>query len=68
MGCSSDLPTHANGQADGPIATPARPQSPVDNFGTRAVHAGTHPDPSTGAVIAPVSPLTASRLDALRTA
>jgi cystathionine gamma-lyase len=54
MTCSSDPPAHANGQADGPIATPSRPQSPQEQFGTRAVHAGAHVDPSTGAVIAPV--------------
>jgi len=40
---------------DGGIETPPRAPSPVYNFGTLAVHAGAHPDPSTGAVIAPLS-------------
>lgn len=40
---------------DGVIDTPLRPASPVHNFGTLAVHAGAQHDPSTGAVIAPIS-------------
>lgn len=40
---------------NGCIQTPPRAPSPVHNFGTLAVHAGAHPDPSTGAVIAPLS-------------
>jgi cystathionine gamma-lyase len=40
---------------DGCIDTPPRVPSPVHNFGTLAVHAGAHLDPSTGAVIAPIS-------------
>lgn len=40
---------------DGVIDTPVRPASPVHNFGTLAVHAGAQHDPSTGAVIAPIS-------------
>lgn len=40
---------------DGAIDTPVRPASPVHNFGTLAVHAGAPHDPSTGAVIAPIS-------------
>lgn len=39
----------------GPIDTPPRAPSPVHKFGTLAVHAGSHHDPSTGAVIAPIS-------------
>jgi cystathionine gamma-lyase len=41
--------------ADGRIETPARATTPVHNFGTLAVHAGSPLDPSTGAVIAPIS-------------
>lgn len=37
-----------------PIETPTRPPSPQHQFGTRAVHAGADPDPTTGAVIEPV--------------
>lgn len=37
------------------VETPPRPASPEYRFGTRAVHSGAHIDPSTGAVIAPVS-------------
>lgn len=37
------------------VETPPRPASPEHRFGTRAVHSGAHIDPSTGAVIAPVS-------------
>src|SRR5271156_512311 len=40
---------------DGCIDTPPRAPSPVHNFGTLAVHAGARLDPSTGAVIAPIS-------------
>jgi cystathionine gamma-lyase len=40
---------------EGVIDTPIRPASPVHNFGTLAVHAGAQHDPSTGAVIAPIS-------------
>jgi cystathionine gamma-lyase len=40
---------------DGCIDTPPRPPSPVHNFGTLAVHAGSPLDPTTGAVIAPIS-------------
>ncbi|KAF3016257.1 cystathionine gamma-lyase cys3 [Neopestalotiopsis sp. 37M] len=38
-----------------PVATPPRPASPVYGFGTLAVHAGAPHDPSTGAVIEPIS-------------
>ena len=40
---------------DGAVETPPRPPSPVNNFGTLAVHAGSPHDPTTGAVIAPIS-------------
>jgi cystathionine gamma-lyase len=40
---------------EGAIETPRRPASPIHNFGTLAVHAGAAHDPSTGAVIAPIS-------------
>ena len=40
---------------DGCINTPARAPSPVHNFGTLAVHAGSPHDPTTGAVIEPLS-------------
>ena len=36
---------------NGVIETPQRPASPVHNFGTLAVHAGSPHDPATGAVI-----------------
>jgi cystathionine gamma-lyase len=42
-------------KANGSIDTPPRAPTPVHNFGTLAVHAGAHIDPSTGAVIAPIS-------------
>ncbi|OJD23855.1 hypothetical protein ACJ73_04787 [Blastomyces percursus] len=38
-----------------PIETPPRAPTPVHQFGTLAVHAGAHVDPTTGAVIAPIS-------------
>ncbi|KAH7133617.1 Cys/Met metabolism PLP-dependent enzyme-domain-containing protein [Dactylonectria macrodidyma] len=38
-----------------PVATPPRPPSPVHSFGTLAVHAGSPHDPTTGAVIEPIS-------------
>jgi len=37
------------------IETPPRAPSPVHRFGTLAVHAGSHHDPVTGAVIEPIS-------------
>ena len=37
------------------VATPPRPPTPVHGFGTLAVHAGSPHDPSTGAVIEPIS-------------
>jgi cystathionine gamma-lyase len=41
---------------DGPVVeTPPRAPSPVHRFGTLAVHAGSPHDPSTGAVIEPIS-------------
>jgi cystathionine gamma-lyase len=40
---------------NGSVDTPPRAPTPVHNFGTLAVHAGTHLDPSTGAVIPPIS-------------
>ena len=46
-----DLPSNE----DGSIETPLRARTPVHNFGTLAVHSGAHLDPSTGAVIAPIS-------------
>lgn len=39
----------------GSIETPPRAPSPIHNFGTLAVHAGSPIDPSTGAVIEPLS-------------
>lgn len=46
-----------NGNSNGhaAIETPPRAPSPVHNFGTLAVHAGSPHDPVTGAVIAPIS-------------
>ncbi|KAJ0341016.1 hypothetical protein COL922a_002710 [Colletotrichum nupharicola] len=41
--------------AEHPIETPPRAPSPVHNFGTLAVHAGSPQDPVTGAVIEPIS-------------
>lgn len=38
-----------------PVATPPRPPSPLHAFGTLAVHAGSPHDPTTGAVIEPIS-------------
>ncbi|CAM1507149.1 Fc.00g067900.m01.CDS01 [Cosmosporella sp. VM-42] len=38
-----------------PVTTPPRPASPVHSFGTLAVHAGSPHDPTTGAVIEPIS-------------
>ena len=40
---------------DHPIDTPPRPRSPLHSFATLAVHAGSPHDPTTGAVIAPIS-------------
>lgn len=40
---------------DGPIDTPPRSPTPVQGFGTLAVHAGSPIDPTTGAVIEPIS-------------
>jgi cystathionine gamma-lyase len=37
------------------VETPPRPPTPVHRFGTLAVHAGSPHDPSTGAVIEPIS-------------
>jgi cystathionine gamma-lyase len=42
-------------QTDRPIDTPPRAPSPVHRFGTLAVHAGSPIDPTTGAVIEPIS-------------
>ncbi|KAK3191647.1 cystathionine gamma-lyase cys3 [Lecanicillium sp. MT-2017a] len=41
--------------AEQSVITPPRPPTPVHNFGTLAVHAGSPHDPSTGAVIEPIS-------------
>ncbi|KAL1960810.1 hypothetical protein VTO42DRAFT_6640 [Malbranchea cinnamomea] len=49
----SAVPVHLT--KDGHIETPPRAPSPVYRFGTRAVHEGAHIDPTTGAVIAPIS-------------
>ncbi|KAK8141546.1 cystathionine gamma-lyase cys3 [Beauveria asiatica] len=38
-----------------PVQTPPRPPTPEHRFGTLAVHAGSPHDPSTGAVIEPIS-------------
>lgn len=38
-----------------PVSTPPRPPTPVHGFGTLAIHAGSPHDPSTGAVIEPIS-------------
>ena len=49
---------HRNGLMNGhreSIETPPRAPSPVHNFGTLAIHAGSPHDPTTGAVIAPIS-------------
>ncbi|KAJ9195468.1 hypothetical protein DTO164E3_6781 [Paecilomyces variotii] len=43
----------SNGNAA--IDTPPRPPTPEHKFGTLAVHSGAHHDPTTGAVIAPIS-------------
>ncbi|TGJ82317.1 hypothetical protein E0Z10_g6435 [Xylaria hypoxylon] len=40
---------------DSPIETPPRAPTPVHGFGTLAVHAGSPHDPTTGAVIEPIS-------------
>jgi cystathionine gamma-lyase len=40
---------------DQPIETPPRAPTPVHGFGTLAVHAGSPHDPTTGAVIEPIS-------------
>lgn len=40
---------------NGCVETPPRAPSPVHQFGTRAVHAGAPIEPTTGAVIAPIS-------------
>ncbi|KAL7627692.1 cystathionine gamma-lyase cys3 [Parahypoxylon ruwenzoriense] len=40
---------------DHPIETPPQPPSPIHGFGTLAVHAGAPHDPTTGAVIEPIS-------------
>lgn len=46
-------PSIVNGvnRLQGSIETPPRAPSPVANFGTLAVHAGSPHDPATGAVI-----------------
>lgn len=46
---------HGIAAEKGTIETPPRPASPVHNFGTLAVHAGSPIDPTTGAVIEPLS-------------
>ncbi|KJZ73585.1 Cystathionine gamma-lyase [Hirsutella minnesotensis 3608] len=38
-----------------PVSTPPRPPTPVHGFGTLAIHAGSPHDPTTGAVIEPIS-------------
>lgn len=40
---------------NGAVDTPPRAPSPIHNFGTLAVHAGAPIEPTTGAVIAPIS-------------
>jgi cystathionine gamma-lyase len=45
----------AKPKCDHPIDTPPRAPSPVQRFGTLAVHAGSAHDPVTGAVIEPIS-------------
>ncbi|KAK2740412.1 cystathionine gamma-lyase cys3 [Myotisia sp. PD_48] len=54
---ASVLPARMNNltHADGSIDTPPRAPSPVHRFGTRAVHVGAPIDPTTGAVISPIS-------------
>ena len=47
--------TLLNGSTKSSIETPPRAPSPVHNFGTLAVHAGSPHDPTTGAVIESVS-------------
>lgn len=42
-------------KADGSIDTPVRASTPIHNFGTLAIHAGTHLGPGTGAVIPAIS-------------
>ena len=53
-------PAITNGEANGSIETPPRAPSPIANFGTLAVHAGSPHDPVTGAVIESVSVTTFS--------
>lgn len=55
---SSVLPAQQEQKAT--IETPPRAPSPVHRFGTRAVHTGAPIEPTTGAVIAPVSPAAAA--------
>ncbi|PGH00390.1 cystathionine gamma-lyase [Blastomyces parvus] len=53
---TSDIASTTVSERDGaPIETPPRAPTPVHQFGTLAVHAGAHVDPTTGAVIAPIS-------------
>jgi cystathionine gamma-lyase len=47
LGSLSDRHVHLNGIK--------KPEQPQDGFGTRAVHVGSDPDPSTGAVIPAIS-------------
>ena len=54
--------TLANGPTKASIETPPRAPSPVHNFGTLAVHAGSPHNPVTGAVIEPVSRIAVSEL------
>jgi cystathionine gamma-lyase len=49
------MPAAMTVPGDAPIATPPRAPSPVHRFGTLAVHAGSPHDPTTGAVIEPIS-------------
>lgn len=42
-----------------------KPLSYVDGFGTRAIHVGSEPDPSTGAVIPPISLSTTYKQDSV---
>ena len=41
------------------------PKKHVDGFGTRAIHAGSEPNPQTGAVIPPISLSTTYKQDAI---
>lgn len=49
------MPHHTSFLKESVVQTPPRAPSPTFGFGTRAVHVGSDPDPTTGAVISPIS-------------